>query len=61
MQKSYSTSMGKISHVINITRNKDSPVLYNSLMSTLYSDPRKPDTGYFFDNSKHSFRINESD
>jgi len=40
------------SKVIKITRNKEPPDLYNSLMSTLYSEPRKPDIGYFFDNSK---------
>jgi len=40
------------SKVIKITRNKEPPDLYNSLMSTLYSEPREPDIGYFFDNSK---------
>jgi len=41
-----------LSKVINITTNKEPPDLYNSLMSTLYSKPHKPDIGYFFDNSK---------
>jgi len=40
------------SKVIKITRSKEPPDLYNSLISTLYSKPCKPDIGYFFDNSK---------
>jgi len=40
------------SKAIKITRNKEPPDLYSSSMSTLYSEPRKPDIDYFFDNSK---------
>jgi len=40
------------SKVIKITRDKEPPDLYNALMSILYSEPRKPDIGYFFENLK---------
>jgi len=40
------------SKAIKIARNKEPPDLYDSLMSTCYTEPRKPDIGYFYDNSK---------
>jgi len=40
------------SKVIKILINKEHPDLHNSLMSTLYSEPRKPSIDHFFDDSK---------
>jgi len=40
------------SKVIKIVRNKELPDLYAPLMTTFYTEPRKPDIGYFYDNSK---------
>jgi len=41
-----------LSKVIKIIRNKEPPDLYYLLMSTLYSEPSKPDFDYFFGNLK---------
>jgi len=40
------------SKIIKICRNKEPPDIYEMLMSTVYNEPRKPNIGYFFDDSR---------